>query len=72
MPVVFATQGRDKQTLRDFSKLLQNYKGNPAKVLTVFCDMSLAFLRVGRNTVTVFSLISTLQPGFNVEFGHHL
>jgi transposase len=45
MPVVFATPGKGKQTLHDFSTFLQSHKGNPDKVLEVVCDMSPAFLQ---------------------------
>lgn len=43
-PVVFATPGKGKQTVKDFKAWLEAHGGNGDNVLEVVCDMSPAFL----------------------------
>jgi len=43
-PVVFATPGKGKQTVRAFKAFLAAHGGRPARVAQVVCDMSPAFL----------------------------
>lgn len=42
--LLFATQGRDKETVDAFAKDLTAHKGKPKSVLQVCCDMSPAFI----------------------------
>ena len=43
-PVVFATPGKGKQTVKDFRAFLEEHGGQADNVLEVVCDMSPAFL----------------------------
>jgi len=43
-PVVFATPGKGKETIRRFKCFLQQHGGNAAHIIEVVCDMSKAFL----------------------------
>ena len=43
-PVVFATPGKGKQTVKDFRAFLEEHGGQAGNVLEVVCDMSPAFL----------------------------
>lgn len=44
-PVLFATPGKDKKTLKQFAQFLRTHKGSPEEILgVVVCDMSPAFL----------------------------
>ena len=43
-PVVFATPGKGKQTVKDFKAWLEAHGGSPEHVMEVVCDMSPAFL----------------------------
>jgi transposase len=43
-PVVFATAGKGKETIRQFKRFLHNHGGNAAHIVEVVCDMSKAFL----------------------------
>lgn len=43
-PVVFATPGRSKQTVKAFRVFLEAHGGRPGRVAQVVCDMSPAFL----------------------------
>ncbi len=43
-PVVFATPGKGKQTVKDFRTFLETHGGQADNVLEVVCDMSPAFL----------------------------
>lgn len=43
-PVVFATPGKGKQTVKDFRAFLEEHDGQADNVLEVVCDMSPAFL----------------------------
>src|SRR3546814_6591353 len=43
-PVVFATPGKGKETVRRFKDFLAEHNGKPSKIAEVVCDMSPAFL----------------------------
>ncbi len=43
-PVLFATPGKGKQTVRDFKTFLEEHQGKAENILEVVCDMSKAFL----------------------------
>lgn len=43
-PVVFATPGKGKDSIKAFAEYLKERKGNPENVVEVVCDMSPAFL----------------------------
>jgi transposase len=43
-PVIFATEGKGKQCLVEFSRFLRSHGGKPQNILEVVCDMSPAFL----------------------------
>ena len=43
-PVVFATPGKGKATVREFKAFLKEHDGVPERVVEVVCDMSPAFL----------------------------
>jgi len=43
-PVVFATPGKGKQTVKDFKAWLEEHGGHAENVMEVVCDMSPAFL----------------------------
>ena len=43
-PVIFAVQGRGKETVKAFSAFLEAHGGAPDNVVEVVCDMSPAFL----------------------------
>lgn len=43
LPVLYATPGRGKQTLKDFKAFLTNHHGDPEQVTEAVCDMSSAF-----------------------------
>ena len=43
-PVVFATSGKGKETVRAFAQFLKEHGGNPENVLEVVSDMSGAFI----------------------------
>lgn len=42
-PVIFATPGKGKETLREFVLFLEEHGGNPQTVIEVICDMSPPF-----------------------------
>jgi len=44
LPVVFATPGKGKETLKAFEEFLKCHQGDPARIREVVCDMSSAFL----------------------------
>jgi transposase len=43
-PVVFATPGKGKATVKEFERFLKAHGGDPGRVMEVVCDMSPAFL----------------------------
>ena len=43
-PIIFATPGKGKKTVREFRHFLQEHGGQPEKILEVVCDMSPSFL----------------------------
>jgi transposase len=43
-PVLFATPGKGKETVRRFKDFLLAHKGKPGRIVEVVCDMSPAFL----------------------------
>ena len=43
-PVVFATSGKGKATVKEFERFLKAHGGDPGRVTEVVCDMSPAFL----------------------------
>ncbi len=55
-PVVFATPGKGKATVREFKMFLKKHNGDPEHIVEVVCDMSPAFL----------ATISKEFPGANV------
>ena len=57
-PVIFATSGKGKATVKKFNAFLKEHDGDPHRIMEVVCDMSPAFLAaVGKEfpdaTVTV-------------------
>ena len=49
-PVLFATPGKGKETLKQFKAFLENHQGRSGQILEVVCDMSPAFLQWHRGT----------------------
>ncbi len=49
-PVIFATPGKGKQTVRDFCAFLKEHGGTPENIVEVVCDMSKAFLAATEET----------------------
>ena len=43
-PVLFATPGRGKDTVKHFAQFLKGHQGDPEKIKEAVCDMSPAFL----------------------------
>lgn len=42
---IHITDGKDSQTVDDFTKVLESKKGNPEQITNVSCDMSPAFIK---------------------------
>lgn len=62
-PVVFATPGKGKETVRRFKDFLGSHNGKPERIAEVVCDMSPAFLAaIGEN----FAAASVTVDWFHV------
>ena len=56
-PVLFATPGKGKECLREFSRFLENHNGSVDNILEIVCDMSAAFTR-GAEEVFPYSRVT--------------
>ena len=43
-PVIFAVEGKGKETIKEFKKFLEEHKGKAENIARVVCDMSKAFI----------------------------
>ncbi|WP_024952753.1 ISL3 family transposase [Cobetia crustatorum] len=71
-PVIFAVQGRGKETIKAFSAFLEAHGGAPGNVVEVVCDMSPAFLNGtaehlpdARVTVDWFHIVQTFTKALD-------
>lgn len=62
-PVIFATEGRGKECLKEFCRFIKAHGGHPANVREVVCDMSPAFLAAAKEN---FSSAAVTVDWFHV------